>query len=73
MPCAPGMAACHRKCRHRSFVFDYRTARHAAELTRDELTGGYETEADLARRELGPVQPDFKAWLEGHRQEEPQP
>lgn len=67
------MAACHRRCQHRSSVFEYRTARYAAELEREELTGGYETEADLARRELGPVSPTFKEWLEGRRQEEPQP
>lgn len=67
------MRARRRSCAHRALVRDYRVARYAAEQAREEITLGYEAETRRAREDLGPVQPDFKAWLEGHRQEEPEP
>lgn len=66
MPCSPGMRACHRRCLHRQLVHEYRTARHAAQLERDGLTGQYPAEEALAKAEFGPVSPSFREWLEGH-------
>ena len=40
MPCARGMNSCRPDCLHRRKVLDYRTARHAAELAREQATGG---------------------------------
>lgn len=67
------MRACARSCAHRELVHDYRVARYAAEQAREEITLGYETETRRALEDLGPVSPTFRQWLEGHRQEEPEP
>jgi hypothetical protein len=72
MPCKPRMAGCRRGCLHRRLVFDYRNARQAAEALRGELTLGYAAEAKIAEAELGPIEPTFKQWIVGHRQEEPE-
>lgn len=44
MPCARGMHGCRADCLHRRKVLDYRVARHAAELAREQATGGYAAE-----------------------------
>ena len=41
MPCSPGMRACHKACRHRSFVTEYQAARENGEQLRDEAVGVY--------------------------------
>jgi len=38
------MRACKSSCLHRRLVLDYRAARHAAELQREQATGGYAAE-----------------------------
>lgn len=44
MPCSPGMRRCKPTCAHRALVAAYRDARHAAELQREAVTLGYDTE-----------------------------
>ena len=58
MPCSPGMSKCRRDCLHRSSVDAYRVARHAAELERERVTGGYPSEIEA----YGPIL-TFKDWL----------
>ena len=58
MPCSPGMSKCRRDCLHRASVEAYRPARHAAELERERVTGGYPSEIEA----YGPIL-TFKDWL----------
>lgn len=59
MPCKTGMVGCRRGCLHRQMVQEYRLARHAAVLKREEATGGYESEIAA----YGPII-TFKTWLQ---------
>ena len=68
MPCKTSMAGCRRGCLHRQMVQEYRLARHAAVLKREEVTGGYKSEIEA----YGPII-TFKTWLEslaGSRRED---
>lgn len=56
------MSGCHRSCRHRSFVSEYRTARAAGEEARDAAVGTYGPGSEeWAAYEPPPVL--FKDWL----------
>lgn len=54
------MADCKRTCLHRTFVYEYRVARHAQELQREEATLGYATEM----KNHNPII-TFQDWLKG--------
>lgn len=58
MPCSPGMTKCRLDCLHRASVMAYRDARHAAELERERVTGGYPSEIEA----YGPIL-TFKDWI----------
>lgn len=70
MPCAPRMAVrrddqpgsgCHLRCLHRQMVEEYRNAREAWEIQRDDECVGYKAEErDYQERKPGPT---FKKWL----------
>jgi hypothetical protein len=57
--------SCRSGCFHRQMVDEYRSARYAAQLQRDEITLQYPAEEALANARLGPVSPTFRSWLEG--------
>ena len=61
MSCTKGMAACHRACRHRSFVTEYQAAREADEQRAEAATYGYATEYQEYVRDHPLV--TFKTWL----------
>jgi hypothetical protein len=52
------MSGCRATCGHRQIVEQYRAARHAAELQREQACHGYATEEALH----GPIV-TFKTWL----------
>lgn len=56
--CKPRMSGCKATCGHRQIVENYRAARHAAELQREQSCYGYATEEALH----GPIV-TFKTWL----------
>lgn len=69
MPCSKGMGRCRRSCRHRLFVNEYRAARLAGEMARDEAVGayGYDSEEWQA---FEPPPITFKDWLTQMRGDE---
>jgi hypothetical protein len=44
VPCSTGMARCHRACRHRAFVGEYRAARENDVQRAEEASNGWATE-----------------------------
>jgi hypothetical protein len=64
MPCMKNMRGCHANCRHRNMVTEYSAARHYAEMVREGVTKGYDTEL----RNYGPII-TFKDWLIGQRRD----
>lgn len=63
VPCRKGMTGCHRSCRHRLFVNEYRVAREAGEQVRDEAVGAYGP-GSVEWEEFEPKPIVFKRWLE---------
>lgn len=68
MPCTKGMAprredgpGCHRACRHRAFVTEYRAAREADEQRAEAESYGYVTEYQEYVRDHPLI--TFHAWL----------
>ena len=73
MPCSKGMGRCRRGCRHRLFVNEYRTARLAGEMARDDAVGAYGPESEEWQAfEANPTQRPitFKEWLTQMRGDE---
>lgn len=64
MPCTPGMRGCHRACLHRQLVEEYRVARIADELKRENDTHGFKTEMEEYRELI-----TFAAYLRGMRKD----
>jgi hypothetical protein len=64
MPCSLGMRKCRTDCAHRTFVGDYRIARHAQVLEEERLTIG-DPWMIKERRAQGIRPITFKKWLEG--------
>ena len=65
MSCTKGMTGCVRSCRHRLFVSEYRTARLADEMARDEAVGAYGYDSEEWASYPPPI--TFKDWLQQMR------